>query len=83
MRRGVTLRTEFDIDSLTAIYKAGFSTVGHLKNLVTKNITKYPVLTTFTILKIIKFYISNFFEKNFFEKNWRFKFFIFGSFDNC
>ena len=42
------------------------STVGDLNNLLTKNITKYPVLTTFKILKIIKFYISNFLKKNFF-----------------
>ena len=36
---------------LTTVYKAGFSTVGHLNNLVTKIITKYPVLATFKILK--------------------------------
>ena len=30
----------------TTIYKAGFSTVRHLYNLVTKFVTKYPVLTT-------------------------------------
>ena len=35
-------------------------------NIVTKNITKYPLLTIVKISKIIKFYISNFFEKNFF-----------------
>ena len=47
----------------TTICKAGFSTVGHLNNLVTKIITKYPVLTTYKIPKNYKFYISNFFEK--------------------
>ena len=36
---------------VTTIYKAGFSTVGHLNNLVTKIITKYTVLATFKILK--------------------------------
>ena len=44
----------------TTYIKAGFSTLDDLYNLVTKIITKYPVLTTFKILKIIKFYISNF-----------------------
>ena len=38
----------------TTAYKAGLSTVGHLYNLVTKNVTKYAVLTTFKILKTIK-----------------------------
>ena len=40
--------------SMTTVYKAGFSTPDDLYNLVTKIITKYPVLTTFKILKIIK-----------------------------
>ena len=47
------------------VYKAGLSTVGHLNNLVTKNITKYPVLATYKISKKYKFYIPNFFEKEF------------------
>ena len=38
----------------TTVYKAGLSKVGDLYNLVTKNITKYPVPTTFKILKIKK-----------------------------
>ena len=38
----------------TTVYKAGFSKVGHLYNLVTKNVTKYPVLVTLKILKITK-----------------------------
>ena len=44
----------------TTVYKAGLSTVGDLYNLLTKIITKYPVLTTFKILKITKKNISNF-----------------------
>ena len=36
---------------MTTVYKAALSTVGHLNNLVTKIITKYPVLATFKILK--------------------------------
>ena len=39
---------------LTTVYKAGLSTVGDLYNLVTKNVTKYAVLTTLKILKITK-----------------------------
>ena len=38
----------------TTVYKAGLSTVGDLYNLVTKNVTKYTVLTTLKILKITK-----------------------------
>ena len=38
----------------TTVYKAGFSTVGDLYNLITKIITKYPVLATYKILKITK-----------------------------
>ena len=38
----------------TTGYKAGFSKPDDLYNLVTKIITKYPVLTTFKILKITK-----------------------------
>ena len=41
----------------TTIYNAGFSKVGHLNNLVTKIITKYPVFTTYKIPKK-KFYFS-------------------------
>ena len=36
---------------LTTVYKEGLSTVGHLYNLLTKNVTKYPVLTTYKIPK--------------------------------
>ena len=39
---------------VTTVYKAGFSTVGHLYNLVTKNVTKYAVLTIYKILKNYK-----------------------------
>ena len=46
----------------TTVYKAGLSTVGHLYNLVTKNVTKYVVLTTYKILKITKKHLQ-FFEK--------------------
>ena len=45
----------------TTIYKAGFSTLDDLYILVTKIITKYPVLTTYKILKNSKKNISNFF----------------------
>ena len=45
----------------TTVYKAGFSKVGHLYNLVTKKVTKYPILATLKILKIVK--KSPFFEK--------------------
>ena len=38
-------------ENCTTIYKAGFSKVGHLNNLVTKIITKYPVLATYKIPK--------------------------------
>ena len=47
----------------TTVYKAGLSTVGHLYNLETKNVTKYAVLTTYKILKITKKHLQ-FFEKN-------------------
>ena len=47
----------------TTVYKAGFSKLDDLYNLVTKIITKYPVLTTFKILKNKK--NLQFFEKNF------------------
>ena len=40
--------------SRTTVYKAGLSTVGYLYNLVTKDVTKYAVVATFEILKIIK-----------------------------
>ena len=49
--------------SVTTCIKAVLSTVKHLYNLVTKIITKYPVLTTFKILKNSKKNISNFFQK--------------------
>ena len=41
-------------ENCTTVYKAGLSKVEHLNNLVTKIITKYPVLATFKILKNIK-----------------------------
>ena len=41
-------------ENCTTVYKAGLSKVGHLYNLVTKNVTKYPVLATYKILKITK-----------------------------
>ena len=50
---------------ITTVHKAGLRTVGDLYNLVTKNVTKYAVLTTLKILKITKKNISNFFEKIF------------------
>ena len=49
----------------TTVYKAGLSTVGDLYNLITKNVTKYAILTTLKILKITKI------TKNFFEKIFR------------
>ena len=30
----------------TTVYKAGYNTAGHLYNLVTKIVTKYPILAT-------------------------------------
>ena len=50
-----------DDNNYTRVYKAGFSKVGHLYNLVTKHVTKYAVVATFKILQIIKKNISNFF----------------------
>ena len=50
----------FDENS-TTVYKAGLSKVRDLYNLVTKYVTKYPVLAT---LKITK-------KTLFFSKNWR------------
>ena len=41
-------------ENSTTVYKAGFSKLKDWKNLVTKIITKYPVVATFKILKIIK-----------------------------
>ena len=38
-------------ENCTTVYKAGLSKVGHLYNLVTKNVTKYSVLTTYKIPK--------------------------------
>ena len=70
-------------DTTTCI-KAGLSTVGHLNNLVTKNVTKYAVLTTFKILKIKK-NISNFLKKIFVasSSNFFFKLEIFYNFESC
>ena len=74
----------------TTVYKAGFSTVEHLNNLVTKIITKYPVLATFKILKNSKKNISNFLSlceelaTKIFSKNWRCFFFCnFENFKSC
>ena len=59
----------------TTVYKAGFSKLDDLYNLVSKYITKYPVLTTYKIFKNIKkigdvfFYI---FENFISCKNWIF-----------
>ena len=47
----------------TTVYKAGLSKVEHLNNLVTKIITKYPVLTTYKIPKNKNFIFPNFFSK--------------------
>ena len=44
----------------TTVYKAGLSKVGHLNNLVTKIITKYPVLKTYKIPKNKNFIFPNF-----------------------
>ena len=38
----------------TTVYKAAYSKLDDLYNLVTKYVTKYAVLTTFKILKITK-----------------------------
>ena len=38
----------------TTVHKACLSTIGHLYNLVTKNVTKYPVLATLKILQNCK-----------------------------
>ena len=54
-------------ENCTTVYKAGLSKVEHLYNLVTKNVTKYPVLATYKILKITKKHLQ-FFEKNFRRK---------------
>ena len=51
-------------ENCVTVYKAGLSKVEHLNNLVTKIITKYPVLATFKILKNSK-------------KNWRCFFYYF------
>ena len=53
---------------LTTVYKAGLSTAEHLYNLGKKNITKYPVLTTYKIPKNSKKKHLQFFEKNFRRK---------------
>ena len=46
-------------ENCSTVHKAGLSKVGDLYNLVSKNVTKYPVLVTLKILKIVK-KISNF-----------------------
>ena len=73
-------------ENCTTVYKAGLSKVEHLYNLVTKNVTKYAVLVTLKIFKIIK-KIFNFLKKfeersdeNFFQKNWRCFFYNFENF---
>ena len=57
-------------ENCTTVYKAGFSKVGDLYNLMSKIITKYPVLATYKILKITK-------------KNWRCFFCNFKNFISC
>ena len=59
----------------TTVYKAGLSKVGDLYNLVTKTVTKYPVLATLKILQnyekkspIFEKILRNEVTKNFFKK---------------
>ena len=42
------------LENFTTVYKAGYSKLEDLENLITKCVTKYPVLTTYQILKITK-----------------------------
>ena len=58
----------------TTVHKAGLSTVGHLYNLVTNNVTKYPVLATYKILKITKKTSPIILKKNFRRKLLKFFF---------
>ena len=46
----------------TTVYKAALSTLDDLYNLVTKNVTKYAVLATYKILKIIKKHLQFFYN---------------------
>ena len=47
----------------TAVYKAGLSKVGYLKNLVTKTVIEYPVLPIVKIYKNKKFISPIFLKK--------------------
>ena len=47
-------------ENCTTVYKAGFSKLDDLYNLVTKIITKYLVLTTYKIPKNKNFIFPNF-----------------------
>ena len=59
------------------LYKAGFSTLDDLYNLVSKYITKYPVIATYKIFKNIKKHLQFFlyFFMNFYQ--------LFSKFENC
>ena len=48
------------LKNCTTVYKAGLSKLDDLYNLVTKLITKYPVLTTYKIPKNKNFIFPNF-----------------------
>ena len=54
---------EIFFENRTTVYKADFSKLDDLYNLVTKIITKYPVLTTYKIPKNENFIFPNFFSK--------------------
>ena len=63
------------LEICATVYKAGLSKVGDLYNLVTKNVTKYPVLATLKILQnyekkspIFEKILRNEVTKNFFKK---------------
>ena len=47
-------------ENRTTVYKAGFNKLDDLYNLVTKIITKYPVLTTYKIPKNKNLIFPNF-----------------------
>ena len=71
-------------ENCTTVYKASFSKLDDLYNLVTKIITKYPVLTTFKISKnkenkspIFRKKFEERSDENFFQKYWRCFFYCF------
>ena len=77
-------------ENRTTVYKAGLSKLDDLYNLVTKIITKYPVLTTYKIPKIIKKspiflkkILRNEETKNFFKNIGDVFFYNFGNFISC